>query len=227
MERAFGSLWIDWKNGFELWNTSIKFMRKRIFSENKAVIFDLELTSWPGTNERNWSRPNEHREIIQIGAVIIGTTGNMHEVNSFQILVCALKNPILSNYITDLTGITQEKIEKEGVPFPLGLSRFLSFIGEHPINIFCNGEDKQVLEENCRIHRFAFPSVFNHSTDLKKKFSEILGVSQKECVSSMLPKLFGFSNTEKSHDALGDARSISQVLRQLHKKEKLHNQFMK
>mgnify|MGYP003746969009 FL=1 len=70
MERAFGSLWIDWKNGFELWNTSIKFMRKRIFLENKAVIFDLELTSWPGINERNWSRPNEHREIIQIGAVI-------------------------------------------------------------------------------------------------------------------------------------------------------------
>ena len=79
-------------------------MVERIFSENKAVIFDLELTSWPGSNERNWSLPDEHREIIQIGAVKIETEGDMQEINTFQILVRSLINPILSDYIIDLTG---------------------------------------------------------------------------------------------------------------------------
>ena len=58
-------------------------MGKHIFTEDKAMVFDLEFTSWPGSNERNWSLPNEDREIIQIGAVKIETTGDMREVDSF------------------------------------------------------------------------------------------------------------------------------------------------
>ena len=190
-------------------------MGKHIFTEDKAVVFDLEFTSWPGSNERNWSLPNEDREIIQIGAVKIETTGDMREVDSFQILVRPLKNPILSNYIVNLTAITQEKVEKEGILFPLALSRFINFIGEHPIDILFNGGDKEVIEENCQIHNIPFLSIFKKSTDLKIYFSEVLGISRKNCTSGMLPELFGLNNHEKQHDALGDARSISQALRYL------------
>ena len=190
-------------------------MGKHIFTEDKAVVFDLEFPSWPGSNERNWSLPNEDREIIQIGAVKIETTGDMREVDSFQILVRPLKNPILSNYIVNLTAITQEKVEKEGILFPLALSRFINFIGEHPIDILSNGGDEEVIEENCQIHNIPFLSIFKKSTDLKIYFSEVLGISRKNCTSGMLPKLFGLNNHEKQHDALGDVRSISQALRYL------------
>ena len=190
-------------------------MGKHIFTEDKAVVFDLEFTSWPGSNERNWSLPNEDREIIQIGAVKIETTGDMREVDSFQILVRPLKNPILSDYIVNLTEITQEKVEKEGILFPLALSRFINFIGEHPIDILFNGGDKEVIEENCQIHNIPFLSIFKKSTDLKIYFSEVLGISRKNCTSGMLPELFVLNNQEKQHDALGDARSILQALRYL------------
>ena len=190
-------------------------MGKHIFTEDKAVVFDLEFTSWPGSNERNWSLPNEDREIIQIGAVKIETTGDMREVDSFQILVRPLKNPILSDYIVNLTEITQEKVEKEGILFPLALSRFINFIGEHPIDILSNGGDEEVIEENCQIHNIPFLSIFKKSTDLKIYFWEVLGISRKNCTSVMLPELFGLNNHEKQHDALGDARSISQALRYL------------
>ena len=190
-------------------------MGKHIFTEDKAVVFDLEFTSWPGSNERNWSLPNEDREIIQIGAVKIETTGDMREVDSFQILVRPLKNPILSDYIVNLTEITQEKVEKEGILFPLALSRFINFIGEHPIDILSNGGDEEVIEENCQIHNIPFLSIFKKSTDLKIYFSEVLGISRKNCTSGMLPELFRLNNHEKQHDALGDARSISQALRYL------------
>ena len=190
-------------------------MGKHIFTEDKAMVFDLEFTSWPGSNERNWSLPNEDREIIQIGAVKIETTGDMREVDSFQILVRPLKNPILSDYIVNLTEITQEKVEKEGILFPLALSRFINFIGEHPIDILSNGGDEEVIEENCQIHNIPFLSIFKKSTDLRIFFSEVLGISRKNCTSGMLPELFGLNNHEKQHDALGDARSISQALRYL------------
>ena len=190
-------------------------MGKHIFTEDKAVVFDLEFTSWPGSNERNWSLPNEDREIIQIGAVKIETTGDMREVDSFQILVRPLKNPILSDYIVNLTEITQEKVKKEGILFPLALSRFINFIGEHPIDILSNGGDEEVIEENCQIHNIPFLSIFKKSTDLEIYFSEVLRISRKNCTSGMLPELFGLNNHEKQHDALGDARSISQALRYL------------
>ena len=190
-------------------------MDKHIFTEDKAVVFDLEFTSWPGSNERNWSLPNEDREIIQIGAVKIETTGDMREVDSFQILVRPLKNPILSDYIVNLTEITQEKVEKEGVLFPLALSRFINFIGEHPIDILSNGGDEEVIEENCQIHNIPFLSIFKKSTDLKIYFSEVLGISRKDCISGRLPSLCGLDSHEKQHDGLGDARSISQALRYL------------
>ena len=190
-------------------------MGKHIFTEDKAVVFDLEFTSWPGSNERNWSLPNEDREIIQIGAVKIETTGDMREVDSFKILVRPLKNPILSDYIVNLTEITQEKVEKEGILFPLALSRFINFIGEHPIDILSNGGDEEVIEENCQIHNIPFLSIFKKSTDLKIYFSEVLGISRKNCTSGMLPELFGLNNHEKQHNALGDARSISQALKYL------------
>jgi inhibitor of KinA sporulation pathway (predicted exonuclease) len=199
----------------------LKFMKKHIFSEKQAVIFDLELTSWPGTNERNWSLPDEHREIIQIGAVKIETKEDMLETNTFQIFVQSRINPILSDYIIDLTGITQEKIDRDGVSFPFALSRFINFIGERPINIFCNGDDKIVIEENCKIYDIPFPSVIKQTFDLKNYFSEILGISRKECISGKLPELFGFKNNGKIHTGLGDARSISRALKHLRMKEKV------
>ena len=190
-----------------------------LFTKDKVVIFDLEFTSWPGSNERNWSLPEEDREVIQIGATKIEMTGNMREIDSFQIIVRPLKNPILSEYIIDLTSITQERIEREGVLFPLALSRFINFIGKLPIGICSNGGDEEVIEENCQIHAIAFPFIFAKAVNLKYYFSNILSISQRDCISGKLPELFGLNSHEKLHDALGDARSISQALRYLRMKK--------
>jgi len=62
-------------------------------------------------------------------------------------------------------------------------------------------------------------SILKKSTDLKFYFSENLNMSQKHYTSAMLPELFGLNNHEKQHDALGDARSIAQVLRFLFMKK--------
>ncbi len=188
-------------------------------STNIVLIYDLEYTSWEGSMERSWSFPWEAPEVIQIGAVMIETTGDMREVDSFQILVRPLKNPILSEYIINLTGITQEKVERDGVLFPLALSRFMKFIEGYSARISSNGGDEKVIEENCEIHNIPFPPIFTKSTNLRPYFSGVLGVPQEDCISGTLPDVVGLSNNEKSHDALGDARSIFQTIKYLRMKE--------
>ena len=110
-------------------------MNEIIFTEDKAVIFDLEFTSWPGSNERMWSLPEENREVVQIGAVKIETTNGLREMGSFTILVQPLKNPVLSEYFVKLTGITQAQVDNQGSPFPNALAHFTDFIGKSPVNI--------------------------------------------------------------------------------------------
>ena len=173
------------------------------------------------------SLANEYKEIVQIGAIKIETIGNLKEVSSFELVVKPIKNPILSDYIVKLTRITQEKIEKGGILFPVALSHFKKFIGKQPTNILCNGDDIEVLEENCQIHSIPLPSVFTQLTDLRPYFSEGLEISQKDCISSALPELFGLNNFKKPHDALGDAKSIAQVLRFLSMKKNSGKQSSK
>ena len=37
----------------------------------EVVVFDTEFTAWQGSMERGWSGPGEHKEIVQIGAVLL------------------------------------------------------------------------------------------------------------------------------------------------------------
>ena len=37
------------------------------------IIFDTEFTAWAGSQERDFSGPNEYRELVEIGAIKIDT----------------------------------------------------------------------------------------------------------------------------------------------------------
>ena len=67
-------------------------------SNGNIVVFDLEFTSWKGSLQRNWSKNGEHREIVQIGAVMIDLESNFKIINQFNCLVKPTINPYLSDY---------------------------------------------------------------------------------------------------------------------------------
>ena len=60
--------------------------------------------------EHNWSRPNEYREIVQIGAILVEVK-QFTEIDHINLFVKPNKNPILSEYFTNLTGISQKDID--------------------------------------------------------------------------------------------------------------------
>ncbi len=178
-----------------------------------AVIFDTEFTSWPGFRDRGFKEPGRYREVIQIGAVKIDIGDGFREMGACAILVRPTVNPILSDYIQDLTGITQAMVDEDGATFTDGLSDFLDFIGDDARAVMAYGTDVEVLFENCRLNDLPLPAL-PPSVNVREELVA-LGLVDHEVFSSDLPEHFGLAADFPKHDALGDARAIALALRHL------------
>ncbi|EPH45442.1 exonuclease domain-containing protein [Streptomyces aurantiacus] len=129
------------------------------------VVFDLEFTTWPDALEQNWSAPGQFREIVQIGALRLradeaggahgadatdGADGTAEAaysvVEEYEALVRPVMNPRLSAYFTELTGIDQESVDRDGLPPAEALSDFLAFCAGQ--SVLSYGNDMVVLGEN-------------------------------------------------------------------------------
>jgi len=122
-------------------------------SHNEAIIYDLEWTAWSGARERDWSEKDEYREIIRIGAISIDLD-SLQEIKTLDVFVKPAVNPILSDYCTKLTDITDEQIQTEGIELHEALHKFVDFVGKR--NIFCNGNDIVVILENLGLNNIVF-----------------------------------------------------------------------
>ncbi|MFW6690850.1 exonuclease domain-containing protein [Streptomyces sp. MAR4 CNX-425] len=108
------------------------------------ILFDLEFTTWPGAQERDWGGPGELREIVQIGALRLGP--DLAVADEFETLVRPVVNPRLSPYFTELTGIDQETVDREGREPAAALGDFLGFCQGR--SVLSYGNDMVVLGEN-------------------------------------------------------------------------------
>ena len=182
-------------------------------NEGIIVVYDLEYTAWEGSHENQWSRPNEHREVIEIGAIQCRAS-DFSELAEFSCIVKPAINPILSDYITNLTGITNVHLAEDGIPFDLALKRFLDFSLPAPL-IVSNGPDGDVILENYTLLSIVVP-------DDAKKFRNIRETIRAaatltgEITSYRLPSRLGLElKDDQPHRALSDARSVRMALAHL------------
>jgi len=127
-----------------------------------VVVYDTEWTSWSEFAAHNWKQPGRYPEIIQIGAVKLDVADDFREIAAFQCFVRPKRNPQLSDYIIDLTGITQEVIDREGVPFPDALADFVGFIGGNIAALFSFCRVGALVPKNCYFLGIDYPYAFNH-----------------------------------------------------------------
>lgn len=187
-----------------------------LFPQQKVIIFDTEYTTWEGAQERAWSGPNEYKEIVQIGGVSIdGKT--LEELDSFSVFVRPLKNPILSGYFTDLTGIMQTQIDGGGIDFQSALAKFFQW--SRGVDLYSFGTDAQVLEENCRLCKIDFPFAPLRFYDVREVFQKF-GIPAQKYTSGRIVEAFGKTVTRRPHNALHDALTIVDGLRLLAEQER-------
>jgi len=179
------------------------------------VFFDLEWTSWEGSMDNNYSEPWQHQEVIQIGAVRVDPMDEFSEVSAFNQYVIPQINSELSDYIVKLTGITQTKIDVEGIPFQRALNLFAAFTENWRLPTYSWGNDWVVLKQSCELYKLSIPEGINNNMhDLRQKFRSA-GLDVDGVYSGDLHSHFGLSLDLYAHDALHDVRSMTAAVAHL------------
>lgn len=177
------------------------------------VVFDLEYTAWEGSMQSQWKRPGEYREIVAIGAVKLSVSDDFREIGFLSCLVRPRINPILSDYFIELTGLTQDRLDRDGTSFADGLKRFMNFVGADVSAVFSNGGDDEVIRENSELEDIPFNPPERLFRDARPIIVAATGLEDSEVDSFRLPELFGLEQGYHAHDALDDARAVAGALR--------------
>jgi inhibitor of KinA sporulation pathway (predicted exonuclease) len=179
--------------------------RGLVLASPTITVFDLEYTAWECSMARRWLAPGEFKEVVQIGAVKLDAD-SFQNLEEFDMLVRPRINAVLSPYFENLTGITNQIIDRHGVDFANGYAAFLDFAGEGPIAAF--GQDQRVLEDNIRLYGLSGARALPVFYDLRGWFAA-LGVDPRGLHSCDLPAALGMAFAGQTHNALHDARSIA------------------
>lgn len=179
------------------------------YFKSPFVVMDTEFTTWEGAYKRDWDGANEWREIVQIAAIKIDPAQNFKETATFDVLVKPVINPILSDFFQELTHISQQQVDAEGLPFAQALEKFAQFAQNMPV--WAYGGDDKVLLENCIIHNL-------HQSHIQPFFDirmivKMLGDKPHDYSSGTLHKAADIQMDGHVHNALHDCRSIVAYLK--------------
>ncbi|XP_062304691.1 ERI1 exoribonuclease 2-like isoform X2 [Osmerus eperlanus] len=185
------------------------------------IVIDFESTCW---------REKKHygQEIIEFPAVLLNTSTGEVEAE-FHSYVQPQEHPVLSDFCTELTGITQAQVES-GVPLQICLSRFSRWLQtqqlqrgvafsrhpsgspapSHKLCSFVTWSDWDLgvcLQYECRRKQLHKPDVLNSWTDLRSTYR--LFYSRKPKGLNGALQDLGIQFSGRQHSGLDDARNTA------------------
>ena len=187
---------------------------------HNILLYDTEYTAWEGSQSRRWSEPWEHREIIQIAALRVCLEDGMAVEASFARFVRPQCNPILSDYIRGLTGITQADVDDRGVPFAEAFADFSEFCEQGQYALFSWGDDPGVLRENCQLSGIPFPEFTRGLHDIRDVM-EAGGIDTTHYTSGTVWQALDLEVDLAAHDALNDVHNLLAALREMVRQERV------
>jgi hypothetical protein len=111
-----------------------------------------------------------------------------------------------------LTGITQEKLMAEGTSFDSFNREFGKFVDWCELYSF--GGDYLVYVYNCWLHQSQYHLQSTQCKDIRESMSATFPWVWDK-TSGTIHHLCGLEDTEREHDALGDAKNIWRVVQQI------------
>ena len=177
------------------------------------VIFDSEWTAWEGAKARCWNGPGEEMELVQIGMAKLIDTRELEEIEHLEVLIQPVINPLLSDYFVNLTGITQEMVENDGLLFPKAIPAVEAFLRDDVNVVYSFGIDGSILKHNYHLNDLIMPFSPDMFVSIMPRVAEFFDKPTKDMLSSRLPQDLGFKPPGNAHNALADARCIAETLR--------------
>lgn len=172
------------------------------------IIFDLEA-----------SQPSS--KIIEFGAVKLLRDGGIHPERFSQLVkideplgICDTREG--KKTITELTGISQEMLDKDGILFPEALEKFHKWATNGTTNILLASWgvwDCPCLRDNCDLHKVKYP-FRGKSMDLKNIgiwMSLTTGKKSQDGLGSMM-KNWGLTFVGNKHRACDDAYNTALLM---------------
>ena len=167
------------------------------------IILDLEATCW------NPESFQYSQEIIEIGACRINSFMEMKK--TFSRIVRPVFQPNLSLYCKQLTGISQEDVDKSK-SFDIVLDQFIDWCDDsnNGITMYTWGvKDYQLLMADCKAHNIEMDWMHEH-VDLKSQFARIKGLPKPIGLDkALLSEGYDFEGSR--HRALPDAINLSKL----------------
>lgn len=192
------------------------------------VIFDTEYTSWKGCQENGWTG-NQKKEIVQISALKVSE--ELDVIAEFTALCKPVINPILSEYFTNLTHITNEDIAARGELFTDVYKKFENF-AETDICYshgwgadYFHKSDGEIIGENLALYE-VFPTknlIYRNIAPVFKQLYDDNKIAVKSQSSGQIVEILGLTQKLEKlglnpHNSLYDVYSILEGLRYFYPK---------
>ncbi|XP_017283549.1 ERI1 exoribonuclease 2 [Kryptolebias marmoratus] len=189
------------------------------------IVIDFESTCWRDKN-------NYGQEIIEFPAVLLNTSTGEVE-SEFHTYIQPQEHPILSEFCTELTGITQVQVEA-GIPLQICLSRFHRWLQSLQLEKGVTFPNKQqicsapspsqklctfltwsdwdlgvCLQYECKRKQLHKPEVLNNWIDLRTTYRLFYNRKPKGLNGALQDLGIQFSGRE--HSGLDDARNTARL----------------
>lgn len=168
---------------------------------NRIVCFDLEMCCW------NDGREPRTGEIIEIGVAEIDLF--MNEVISTRQIYVKPEHDEISDFCTELTGITQHKVDKYGVSFEEALAQLVKYHGGKSKIYACWGTDDRVIKGEC--NRKSVPYPLNQVLNIAVLHRIYFRCKNKRYGHKKAMQMSGLEWEGQHHSGVDDAKNLARL----------------
>jgi len=180
--------------------------------EQTLLTVDLEATCWDGRYTPDGTAQSIHNmEIIELGCALANRQGELLDTQSF--LVRPARNPVLSNFCTELTGITQSMVDAAPT-LPEAIEVMNTWLGDLPDSfIWCSwgNYDRLHLEVQSLLDGARPAILARPHLNLKRIWRRTTGQKKKNGLAHALA-FHDLAFEGHHHRGVDDARNMARVL---------------
>ncbi|ACD53638.1 exonuclease [Clostridium botulinum] len=187
------------------------------------VIIDLEFNNLKNITKYKEDFFDKHKEleninleneIIEIGAIKVDKY--MKQVAEMREYIKPSVFPVMNPIVTNITKITMDTLQKEGITFKQGMDKLKGMIEDGDVICSWAKDDIAEIIINSNYHNYTDLSWIKEYLDLQEYSTKILGHKKAMGLKSALDELKIKVDNTKLHDALNDAEYTLLVFKHIY-----------